>query len=168
MCRMSVKYDLPFQIHTGHAHIDGSHPMNLVNVIKANPDTKFILFHGGFPWGSEVGGIAVCFENVWIDSCWLPILSYSMVKRAFREWLEIVPSDRIMWGGDEFDAEGIYGGAAVSRQCVAEVLAEMVLEQALREEDTHQIGRQSMRKNALKIFPKLSDKLWRGVALPKK
>ncbi len=31
--------------------------MNLLNLIEANPRTKFILFHGGYPWVGETGTI---------------------------------------------------------------------------------------------------------------
>jgi predicted TIM-barrel fold metal-dependent hydrolase len=48
---------MPFQIHTGQGRIQSSSPMNLINVIEGNPGTKFILFHGGFPWIGETGAI---------------------------------------------------------------------------------------------------------------
>jgi predicted TIM-barrel fold metal-dependent hydrolase len=49
LCELSAKHSLPFQIHTGQARIQGSNPMLLVDMIAANPRTKFVLFHGGFP-----------------------------------------------------------------------------------------------------------------------
>ena len=49
LSELGAKYELPFQIHTGIARIQGSNPMLLVNLIAGNPRTKFILFHGGFP-----------------------------------------------------------------------------------------------------------------------
>ncbi|MDP6058641.1 MAG: amidohydrolase family protein, partial [Pirellulaceae bacterium] len=138
----------------------GSNPMLLVNVIDANPETKFILFHGGYPWIGETGAIAMKHRNVWIDSCWLPTLSYTMAKRAYQEWLEAVPSDRIMWGADTVDAEGIYAATEFTRQCLAEALAEKVGRGELLEKHATRIGRQIMRENALKLFPKLNRVLW--------
>ena len=124
--KLSAKHDLPFQIHTGQARIQGSNPMLLVDLIQANPQTKFILFHGGYPWIGETAVIGMKYRNVWIDSCWLPTLSYTMAKRAYQEWLESMPSDRIMWGADTVQAEGIYGATEFTRQCLAEALAEKV------------------------------------------
>ena len=161
ICRLSVKYDMPFQIHTGQARVQGSNPMHLVDVIAANPKTKFVLFHGGYPWIGETGVIAMRHKNVWIDSCWLPTLSYTMAKRAYQEWLEAVPSDRIMWGADTVTAEGIYAATEFTRQCLAEALAEKVQRGELREKHARRIGRQIMRDNALKLFPKLNRMLWR-------
>jgi hypothetical protein len=155
LCELSAKHDLPFQIHTGQARIQGSNPMLLVDLIADNPKTKFILFHGGFPWVGETGVIAMKYRNVWIDSVWMPQLSYTMAKRAYQEWLEVMPSDRIMWGADTSNAEGIYAATVTTRQCLSEALAEKVVRGELREEYAIRIGTQIMRENALKLFPKL-------------
>jgi predicted TIM-barrel fold metal-dependent hydrolase len=162
VCRLSSKYELPFQIHTGQARIQGSNPMNLVDAIEGNPNTKFILFHGGYPWVSETAVIGMRMKNVWVDSCWLPTLSYTMAKRAFHEWLEAFPSDRIMWGADTVHAESIYAATELTRQCLAEVLAEKVQRDELKEDQALHIGQQILRENALKIFPKLEGMLNRS------
>lgn len=159
---LSARHELPFQIHTGHGKLQGSSPMHLLDLIQANPKTKFILFHGGFPWIGETGAIVMRHhQNVWIDSVWLPTLSFTMAKRAFHEWLEVMPADRIMWGGDCNHAEGIYGATAMTRRCLAEVLAEKVDRGDLREEHALHIGRRILRENALALFPQLKEKLWK-------
>ncbi len=161
LVELSAKHDLPFQIHTGQARIQGSNPMLLVDMIEANPKTKFVLFHGGFPWVGETGVIGQRFRNVWIDSVWLPTLSYTMARRAYQEWLDAVPSDRIMWGSDTGTAEGIYGATEFTRRCLAEALAEKVVRGELHEKHAAQIGRQIMRENALELFPVLRKRLWK-------
>jgi uncharacterized protein len=162
LVELSARYDLPFQIHTGQARIQGSNPMLLVDLIEANPRTKFILFHGGFPWVGETGVIVMRHSShVWIDSVWLPTLSYSTAKRAFHEWLEVMPSTRILWGADCRDAEGIYGATELTRRCLAEVLAEKVERGDLKEEHALRIGRQVLRDNALELFPGIRGKLWK-------
>ena len=160
--KLSAKHELPFQVHTGHGRLQGSNPMLLLDLIEANPDTKFILFHGGFPWIGETAAIAMRHRNVWIDSVWIPTLSYTMAKRAYQEWLETMPSNRIMWGADTVQAEGIYAATEFTRQCLAEALAEKVERGELREEHAEHIGRQILRENALAVFPKLKRQLWRG------
>jgi predicted TIM-barrel fold metal-dependent hydrolase len=159
LVELCAKYDFPIQLHTGHARIQGSNPMLLVDMIEANPKTKFILFHGGFPWVSETGLIAMKYNNVWIDSCWLPTLSYTMARRAYQEWLDMVPSNKILWGADGTTVESIYGATVLTRECLSEALAEKVLRGELREEDALRIGRQVMRENALSLFPSLRKRL---------
>ena len=162
LCELAAKHDLPFQIHTGHGRLQGSNPMLLLDLIEANPRTKFVLFHGGYPWIGETGAIALRNPgNVWIDSVWLPTISYTMGKRAFHEWLELVPSSRIMWGADALHAEGIYGATMFTRECLAEVLAEKVEQGRFREQDARRIGRQILRENALSLFPGMRNKLWK-------
>ena len=161
VCELSARYDLPFQIHTGYA-LAPSNPLLLTSVIEANPKTNFILLHGGFPWIGETGSLVMRHgSHVWIDSVWLPTISYTMAKRAYHEWLEMVPSDRILWGGDSKHAEGIYAATVLTRQCLAEVLSEKVDRGALSEEHAHRIGRQILRENALKLFPQLRKRLWK-------
>ena len=100
--------------------------------------------------------------HVWLDSVWLPTISYHMAKRAFHEWLDVMPSNRIMWGADCNHAEGIYGATAMTRRCLAEVLAERVDRGDLTEEHARRIGKQVLRDNALALFPQLKDRLWKG------
>ncbi|MFN0125966.1 MAG: amidohydrolase family protein [Verrucomicrobiales bacterium] len=158
---LSAKLDLPFQIHTGHARIQGSNPMLLVDLIAANPNTKFILFHGGYPWIGETGAIATRHKNVWVDSVWLPTISYTMGKRAYQEWLEVMGSNKILWGADAHHAEGIYAATEWTRRCLAEALAEKVERDELRQDHALRIGRQILRENALELFPSLKSKLWK-------
>ena len=163
LVELSAKHELPFQIHTGQARIQGSNPMLLVDLIEANPKTKFILFHGGFPWVSETGAIVMRHgAHVWVDSVWLPTLSYTMAKRAYHEWLEVMPSNRIMWGADDTTAEGIYGATETTRRCLAEVMAEKVSAGDLKEDHALRIGQQILRDNALELFPQLKDRLWKA------
>jgi hypothetical protein len=137
----------------------GGQEMLLLNLIEANPKTKFALMHGGYTWVGETGAIAFHemgqAKNVWIDSCRLPMISYSMAKRALREWLELVPSDRILWGTDVHHAEGIYAAAEFTRRCLGEVLSEKVARGDLSKTHAMQIGTQIMRDNALRVFPRL-------------
>ena len=115
---------------------------------------EIFLCHGGFPWVGETGIILMRHSShVWLDSVWMPTLSYSTSKRAFHEWLDVMPSSRIMWGGDANHAEGIYGATEMTRRCLAEVLAERVDRGDLREEHALAIGRQILRDNALALFP---------------
>ncbi len=160
LTKKSARFGLPFQIHTGHGRLQGSNPLLLLDLIEANPDTKFILFHGGYPWVGETGAILHRhWFHVWLDSVWLPNLSPTMARRALHEWLELMPSNRILWGADAHHAEGIYGATVMTREVVAEVLAEKVERGDLTEPHALRIARQILRENALDLFPGLRDRL---------
>lgn len=161
LVELSAKHELPFQIHTGDARVQGSNPVLLVDMIQANPKTKFILFHGGYPWIGETAVIAMRHRNVWIDSVWLATISYTTARRAYQEWIDVVPSDRVMWGADVSHAEGIYGATEFTRRNMAEALSEKVDRGELKEDHAVRIGRQFLRDNALKLFPQLESRLWK-------
>lgn len=163
---LSAEYELPFQIHTGLGLLEGSNPLFLMELIRGNPQTRFILFHGGFPWIHESGAVVMSsmmnrHPNVWLDSVWLPILSPIVTRRALLEWLEIMPSNRIMWGADCNHAEGVYGAAQTFRDILAETLTIKVRRSELSEESAMSIGRQILRENALEVFPGLRERLWK-------
>jgi hypothetical protein len=101
------------------------------------------------------------YKDVWIDSVWLPQLSYTIAKRAYQEWLAVAPSDRLIWGADTVNAEGIDAATVFTRQRVSEALAEKIVRQELREDQAVRIGAQIMRDKALKLFPKLRRQLWK-------
>jgi uncharacterized protein len=86
---------------------------------------------------------------------WLPTISYTTAKSAFSEWLEVMPSNRLTWGGDDVSAEGIYGETELTRRCWAEVLAEKVNRRELALEDAFRIGKQMLRDNALALYPRI-------------
>lgn len=47
------------------------------------------------------------------------------------------------------------------RRCLAEALAEKVERSALREADALRIGKQVLRDNALELYPRLKQHLWK-------
>lgn len=51
-------------------------------VIKNNPETKFVLLHCGFPWVDDLFSIVDGYPNLYPDLTWLPILSYTASKRV--------------------------------------------------------------------------------------
>ncbi|HYF00838.1 MAG TPA: amidohydrolase family protein [Planctomycetota bacterium] len=156
LVELSARHELPFQIHTGDARLEGSNPLLLLNLIRAHPGTRFVLFHGGYPWITETAAILMRHSaNVWVDSVWLPTISDTAARRGFHEWLDVAPSNRILWGADGHHAEGIYGATKLTRRCLADVLAERVERGDLSESDARRIGRQILRDNALSLFPSL-------------
>ena len=157
---LSAKHELPFQIHTGQVRIQGSNPMLLVDLIQANPNTKFILFHGGFPWVGETAVIGMKCRNVWIDSVWLPTLSYTMAKGHIKNGSRICPRTASCGVPTRCRPRESMGPRS-SRDNAWPRLAEKVERGELHEVHAAFIGRQIMRDNARALFPKLKRQLWR-------
>ncbi len=152
------EFDLPLQIHTGlHAGngnmITNSNPTHLANLFMEYPNVDFILFHGGYPYGGELGTLAKNFPNVFIDMCWTYVISPSYSERYLHEWLETIPANKIMaFGGDYSFVEAVYAHSVMARQTIAKVLIEKVRTRYLTEDEAIDIAKMILRENALKIF----------------
>jgi len=153
----AAKHGLPVQVHTGlqargKNTLSNSNPLHLSNIFLEFPDVRFDVFHGGFPFMGEIGSLALMFPNVYLDTCWLPLISYASFKRALSEWLCYVPAGKFLWGGDCASAEGVYGAVQLVQHGLAEVLAEKVDDGAFDEEYALFIAKSLLHDNATKLF----------------
>ncbi|RLF13761.1 MAG: hypothetical protein DRJ66_07250 [Thermoprotei archaeon] len=142
----------PIQIHTGLALIEGSNPLNLVSLFRKYPNVKFILFHGGYPWTSEIAALLLSFSNVYADLCWLPIISPTAAKRLLMELIEVTGGRRIMWGGDCWVVEGTYGALMMMKKILVDVLTYYVEKRYLTVSDAIDIASAILRTNAKEVF----------------
>ena len=149
---------LTFQIHTGmqagnRNHISWTKPSHLSELLNEYQQVRFDLFHGSYPYGSELATIAKNLPNVYPDLCWLHIISPREAKRALHELIETVPANKILgYGGDFFHVEGAYAHAQMARAVTAEVLAEKVEEGYLREEEAGDLLDRILYRNGHELF----------------
>jgi hypothetical protein len=156
--QLAGRYRLPVQVHTGLQEGNGnvllnSHPLNLVNLFTEYSDVRFDIFHGSYPYTGELAAIAKNFQNVYVDMCWLHIISSSRARLALSEWLDSVPENKILaFGGDYLFVEGVYGHSIMAREDVARVLSEKVEEKSMTIEEAKAVARKLLRENAIKLF----------------
>jgi hypothetical protein len=149
---------LPVQIHTGLQEgneniVTHSRPTHLVNLFMEYCDARFDIFHGGWPYSSELGALAKNFPNVYIDMCWMHVISASRARSALSEWLDEVPASKIMgFGGDYAFVEGAYGHAVMAKENIATVLASKVEERAFSLDEAKRIATWLLRDNPLRLF----------------
>lgn len=152
------EYDLPIQFHTGLLAGNGntltnSKPTHLTNLFMEYPEVDFILFHGGYPYGGELGALAKNFPNVFIDMCWMYVISPSYSERYLHEWIETVPANKIMaFGGDYSLVESVYAHSVMARQIISNVLIAKVGSGYLTEKEAIHIANLILRDNAIQIF----------------
>lgn len=156
--RRAISYNLPITIHTGLQEGNGniitnSNPTHLVNLFLEYKEAKFDIFHGGYPYCSELATLAKNFQNVYIDMCWFHIISPSAAMRALHEWLETVPQNKIMgFGGDYIFVEGAYAHSRMARDNITKVLAEKIVEEYLSEKEALTIARCLLHDNPKELF----------------
>jgi len=112
LCELSAKYELPFQIpHGPGARIQGSNPMNLVDLIESNPRRIHSLSRR-LSVGRRRNGGWIAQKNwrhVWIDSVWLPEFELFDRQARLPRMAGCLPLQPPHVGGDCNHAEGIYG-----------------------------------------------------------
>jgi len=126
ICELAAELDLPIQCHTGLGQLKGTNAMLMHEVIKKNPETKFILFHCSYPWLDDINGLLHVHANVYPDLCWLPIISTSAAQRMLHELIEVGTSDKVCWGCDTWTSEESYGALLAVRYVLADVLGSKV------------------------------------------
>jgi hypothetical protein len=152
------KRGLPIQIHTGLHEgneniISNSNPVQLVNLFMEYADARFDIFHGSWPYCGELSALAKNFPNVYIDMCWMHIISPSRSRSALSEWLDEVPANKILgFGGDYRFVEGVYGHAIIARDNIAKVLASKVDDGIYRLKQAKKYASWLLKENAAKLF----------------
>jgi uncharacterized protein len=156
--RAAIERDLPIQIHTGLQEgnenlLANSNPILLTNLFIEYREAKFDIFHGGYPYMGELLALAKNFPNVYLDLCWLHIISPSAGARMLHEAIETVPANKIFaFGGDFIIPEGSYGHSVMARRVVSRVLTEKVEEGWLGEDEAVQLAHGILRDNAATLF----------------
>lgn len=152
ICKIAAELNLPIQNHTGLGILDRTNPMQMREVIQKNPETKFVLFHGGYPWIDEICGLVHNYPNVYPDLCWLPIISTSAARRLTEELIEVGTSDKVCWGCDTWTPEESLGALMAFRHVLASVLSRKVREGYLTMEDARVIGYRLQYANAKDLY----------------
>jgi predicted TIM-barrel fold metal-dependent hydrolase len=156
--RLATEHDRPIQIHTGLLGDNGnvltnSRPTLLTGLFLRYPGARFDVFHAGYPYHGEAAALAKNFPNVYVDICWMYMISPWMAGRILHELLDTVPVSKILgFGGDFIIVEGTYGHSRMARQVISQVLAERVESGHYTEGEALSFGRMLLRENAKAFF----------------
>ena len=153
ICTLAAAHNLPLQNHTGLGRLGGSNPMNLLPMIEKHPQTRFVLFHGGYPWIEEIAALSHNYANVYADLCWLPTICTSAAERLLHSLIEAArDSSRITWGGDALLVTESYGQALAARHVVSKVLTEKVVQGYLSDGRARMIAERIFTRNANELY----------------
>jgi uncharacterized protein len=156
--RRTGKRGLVMQVHAGilaggEANVHRTNVIHMNSLFARHSGTRFAVFHGSFPYMGELASIAKNFPNVYIDNCWMPIISPSQTKEWMHSWIETVPLNKLMgYGGDYNFPDGSYGHSLVARDILAQVLTEKVREGYFSEQEASWAAHRILRQNAVDLF----------------
>lgn len=96
----------PFQIHTGFGdsslRLSESNPLLLEELLRSDEGSAapIVLIHGSYPWTEELGFLAMSRPNVFAEVSLFNLFTPLQVTTRLVQLLELVPTDRIMFGTD--------------------------------------------------------------------
>jgi predicted TIM-barrel fold metal-dependent hydrolase len=109
------------QIHVGTHNLTQSSPMPLLELAKAYPKMRIVMLHC-WPFLQEAGWLAKQQPNIYIDTCWEPILNPEFYREALRLWLNYVPASKITCSHDATSVEMAVGSSLFTREILTDSL----------------------------------------------
>lgn len=152
IAKIAAEYNLPLQIHTGLGILQGANAIYLQELIASNPKTKFVLFHGNFPWTDDLLGLAHKFQNVYIDLCWLPLISPTVATRFLQEAMDIVGSKRISWGCDTRTLEESVGAVIALKEILVNAFSIAIQAHTMNMQEVEQLLENILYRNAETLY----------------
>lgn len=145
--RAATAAGLVVQFHVGpragtYGSLEGASLAPMAGLIRANRDARFDISHAGFPYLREASVLAKTCANVYLNMSWIHIYSPEGCVASLREWVRMVPWNKILGFGDDlYWVDTIYGHLIMARRNVATALVGLMEEGVLGEEDALEIGR---------------------------
>jgi hypothetical protein len=122
-CRLADARGWPHQVHVGTHNLAQSSPLPLASLATRYPHMKLVMLHC-WPFLDECGWLAKHHPNVYIDTCWQPVLNPAFYEEAMTSWLTYVPMHKIMCAHDSTSVEMAVGSSLFTREILAQVLTQ--------------------------------------------
>ncbi len=139
------------QIHVGTHNLPESSPLPLESLAKRYPSMKMVLLHA-WPFLSECGWLAKQYANVYIDTCWQPILNPDFFRRSLHEWLGYVSAHKIMCSQDATSIEMAAGSSLFVRELLTDVLTQQGARLGMGAEALQRTAADFLHNNAVRVY----------------
>jgi len=150
-CELADARGWPHQIHVGTHNLQASAPLPLEPLARRYPRMSLVLLHC-WPFLDQAAWLAKQLPNVYLDPCWLPILSPAHLHTALRTWLTYVPAHKIMASHDATSVEMATGAAAALRRTLAEASEQAASWTQSSQRDAEQLAHAVLHDNAQRLY----------------
>ena len=154
-----ARMDLPFKVHTGfyagsgHMVTDRIKPGHLCALLRAHPETRFVLMHIGYPYQNELLALTKHFPNAYVDLCWAWAINPLSTASFVRAHIHSAPINKLLvFGGDTRFPAAVVGFAAQARIWLNRSLAQEIHNGLLSESEAIGIAKRFMRENQYTLF----------------
>ena len=158
--RLAGELDLPLQIHASfggprsNLRLANNDP-SLLQPMLSDPAyraTCVVLLHGGYPLVSTAGALAWLYPQVYLDFSVLPTLFARSLARWLEEWIELLPSNKLLFGSDASSPEEYFTAVTNGRRQLTTALNSLVAERTLTSDDALDVADRILRQNAVDLY----------------
>lgn len=139
------------QVHVGTHNLPHSSPLPLAALARRYPAMKVVMIHC-WPFLEEAGTLARQIPNLYIDTCWQPILNPQFFRSAMSMWWNYVPVSKITCGHDATTVEMAAGSALYTREILTEVLALQSRHSGVNSAGIQRAVRRVLHDNAAELY----------------
>lgn len=150
-CIQAHERGWPHQVHVGTHNLGQSSPLPLLDLARRYPRMAIVQLHC-WPFLQEAGWLAKQLPNVYIDTCWLPILNPTYYQQALQGWCSYVPTDKILCSHDATSVEMAAGSAFFVRTILAEILDAQQQTLKVSTQVVYDVAKQLLHDNAAKLY----------------
>jgi predicted TIM-barrel fold metal-dependent hydrolase len=139
------------QVHVGTHNLPHSNPLPLQHLARRYGRQKIVMLHC-WPFVDESGWLAKYVSNVYIDTCWQPVLNPEFLRKSLRLWLNYVPVSKITMGNDATSIEMAVGASHFARSLLDEALKMISDAAGLTENTRIRMASDMLHNNAIDIY----------------
>lgn len=154
IAKTAVKASMVFCLHAGYwGDFRENNVTFLYPLVANNPDTKFDIYHLGYPYVREAMMLGKVFGNVWLNMCWTYVISQKFAEESLYELFDLVPVNKILgFGGDYLIPEKVFGHMIMAKESIVKVLAKRIEERLMSFDDAVDIAHKLLRDNPKALY----------------
>lgn len=141
----------PHQVHVGTHNLERSSPLPLARLAARYPRMKLVMIHC-WPFLREAGWLAKQHPNIYIDTCWQPVLNPAFFREAIAMWWNYVPAHKITCSQDSTTVEMACGSSLFTREILSEVLRAGSRGMGASETELRALALGYLHNNAVEIY----------------
>ena len=150
-CKQTNERNWIHQVHVGTNNITESSPMPLQSLAIRYPKMNIVMIHC-WPFLKEAGWLAKFLPNIYIDTCWLPVLNPEFLREGLNMWLNYVPSHKLMLAHDSTHIEMAVGSSLFTREILSETLGYQQKALKMSNAATRLYAADLLQNNAVRLY----------------
>ena len=150
-CKRADDAGWPHQVHVGTHNLPESNPMPLQALARRYPRQKIVMLHC-WPYLVEAGWLAKHVPNIYIDTCWQPVLNPAFLREALTGWINYVPVSKMMLAHDSTTVEMAIGSSLFTREILADVLTHAGATMSEGQASLRRVAADMLHNNAVAVY----------------